>query len=171
MPLLSAICPFCRRICSLGYPSFLPLLLSHRWESIRAEGQRLWLAHQPRLLQKLSANLAWFILSLAGREGTSTAACSWEHGWLWAVLCSAGAKLPSAFRIPLLLPVTCSVHTSLVSVVKTYRVVNLTTVLLHNHLVIRLLQYLCTVEGREEIQTTGILEECPTAILDVAGKW
>lgn len=168
MPLLSANCPFSRGICSLGCPSFLPCCswsLSYCRGSIRAEGKRWWLAHQPRLLQKMSANLAWFIFVLC------TAACSWEHGWPWAVLSPAGAKLPSVIRGPLLLPVTCSMCTSLVRVGKTYRVVKFTAVLLQNHLIIRLLQYLCTVEGREEIPAISTLEKCSTAILDVPGKW
>lgn len=63
------------------------------------------------------------------------------------MLSSAGAKLPSVIRVPLLLPVTCSMCTGLVSVGKTYRVVKFTAVLLQNHLIIRLLQYLCRRKG------------------------
>lgn len=63
MPLLSANCPFSRGICILECPSSLPCWCwshSHHMGSIRAEWKRLWLAHQHRLLQKMSANLAWF---------------------------------------------------------------------------------------------------------------
>lgn len=72
LPLLPANCPFSRGVCSLGCPSFLPCCswsLSYCRGSIRAEGKRGWLAHQPRLLQKMSADLAWFIFVLCCQGG------------------------------------------------------------------------------------------------------
>lgn len=73
MPFLSANCSFSREICSLKCPSFLPCCCwshSHCMGSIRAEGKSLWLAHQCRLLQKVSASLAWLVFVPCWQRGT-----------------------------------------------------------------------------------------------------
>lgn len=163
MPLLSANCPFCRGIWDgLGCPSFLPCCCwSHSYRMGSVRGERLCLAHQHQLLQKISANLAWFTF-VPCWQGGKHHSCPLLRA---QGPCLLLVQVAICHHSPIAAPFDLLVCTSLVSVVK------LAAVPLQNHLVRRLLQYLCTVERREEIQTVSILETCLTVILDVPGKW